>query len=105
MAIVPIKVQLRGQLGLVEHDYIESLLSNEPVQVPLFLLRIDASQIPHQCRQGDLGDIQVPTGCLSVLLGVALGVRSLWSTLLPVTELVVPIPLLLVLVSWGVVGV
>ena len=101
MTVVPVQVQLGGQFGLVEHDNVRSLLTDEPVQVPLLLLRIDASHIPHQCRQGDLGDVQVSTGCLSKLLGVTLGVRSLWSTLLPVTELVVPISLLLVIVPWG----
>ena len=94
MTVVAVQVQLGGQLGLVEHDDVRSLLSDEPVQVPLFLLRIDASHIPHQCLQGDLGDVQVPVCRRFVLLGVALGLRYLWSILLPLTELVVPIPFL-----------
>ena len=56
MAVEPIQVYLRGQLGLIEHDYVRSLLSDEPVQVPLLLLRVDTPHIPHQDGQWDLGD-------------------------------------------------
>ena len=94
MTEVPIQVQLGGELGLIEHDYIRSFLTDEPVQVPLLILRVDASHIPHQGCQWDLGDIEAPINHLSVLFVVALGLRSLWSALLPVTELVVPIPYL-----------
>ena len=31
VAVVPIQIQLRRQLGLVEHDYVRSLLADEPV--------------------------------------------------------------------------
>ena len=31
VAVVPIQVQLRRQLGLVEHDYVRPLLADEPV--------------------------------------------------------------------------
>ena len=44
MTEVSIQEQLGGQLGLVEHDDVRSLLTNEPVQVSLLLLRIDAFQ-------------------------------------------------------------
>ena len=56
MAVVPIKEQLRRQPGLVEHDDVRSLLSDEPVEVPLLLLRVEAPHIPHQDCQWDLGD-------------------------------------------------
>ena len=31
VAVVPVQEQLRCQLGLVEHDYVRSLLADEPV--------------------------------------------------------------------------
>ena len=31
VAVVPVQEQLRRQLGLIEHDYIRSLLADEPV--------------------------------------------------------------------------
>ena len=57
VAIVPIQVQLGGELGLIEHDDIRSLLSDEPVKVPLLLLSIDASHIPYQGCQLDIGNV------------------------------------------------
>ena len=56
VAVVPVQEQLRRQLGLVEHDYVRPLLADEPVQVPLLLLRVNTSHIPHQYSQWDLGD-------------------------------------------------
>ena len=56
VAVVPVQEQLRRQLGLIEHDYVRSLLANEPVQVPLLLLRVDTPHIPHQYCQWYLGD-------------------------------------------------
>ena len=67
MAVVPIQVQLLRQVGLVEHDYVWSLLADEPVQVPLLLLRVDTPHIPHQDCQWNLGDTQLTTGNMSVL--------------------------------------
>ena len=53
MAVIPVQVQLGGQLGLVEHDYIRPLLADEPVQIPLLLLRVEAPHDPHQdCQRG-----------------------------------------------------
>ena len=56
MAVVPVQEQLRRQLGLIEHDYIRSLLADEPVKVSLLLLRVDTPHIPHQYCQWYLGD-------------------------------------------------
>ena len=48
MAVIPVQVQLGGQLCLVEHDYIRALLADELVQVPPLLLRIDAPHVSHK---------------------------------------------------------
>ena len=48
MTDVPIQVQRGSELRLVEQHDIRSLLRDQPVQVLLFLCRIDASHIPHE---------------------------------------------------------
>ena len=95
MAVVPIQVQLRRQLGLVEHDNIRSLLPNEPVQVPLLLLRVEAPHIPHQDCQWDLGDAQVATMHLSMLNLLYMCLLALGDVLLPFILSGVCIPSLL----------
>ena len=67
VAVIPVQEQLRRQIGLIEHDYVRSLLADEPVQVPLLLLRVDTPHIPHQDCQWDLGDTQVATRHLLVM--------------------------------------
>ena len=48
MAGVPVQVQWRRQLGLVEHDDIRFPLADEPVKVALLLSRVDAAHIPKE---------------------------------------------------------
>ena len=84
MAMVPVQVQLRRQFGLIEHDYVRSLLADEPVQVPLLLLRVDTPHIPHQDCQWDLGDTHVATMYLSVLYLLYRCLLGLGGVLLPV---------------------
>ena len=59
MAIVAVQVQWRGQLGLVDHDKIRLLFVDQPAQVPLLPLRVDAPAIPHEHRQVHLGNAEV----------------------------------------------
>ena len=59
MAVVAVQVQWRGQLGLVDHDKIWLLLIDQPAQVPLLPLRVDAPAIPHEYRQVHLGYAEV----------------------------------------------
>ena len=84
MAVVPTQEQLRRQLGLVEHDDVRSLFPDEPVQVPLLLLRVEAPHVPHQDFQWDLGDIQVATRHLPVLYFMYTCLLSHRGVLLPV---------------------
>ena len=48
VAHVSVKLEWGGQLRLVEHHYVRSLLPNKPVQVLLLLHRVDPSHIPHE---------------------------------------------------------
>ena len=59
MAVVAVQVQWRGQLGLIQHDKIWLLLIDQPAQVPLLPLRVDAPAIPHEHRQVHLGYAEV----------------------------------------------
>ena len=59
MAVVAVQVQCRGQLGLVEHDKIWLLFLDQPAQIPLLLVRVDAPDIPHEYRQVLLGHAEV----------------------------------------------
>ena len=95
MAVVPIEEQLRRQPSLVEHDYVRSLLSDEPVQVSLLLLRVEAPHIPHQDCQWDLGDTQVTTRLLPVLYFLHMCLLPHRGVLLPVIMSGVCIPSLL----------
>ena len=45
---IPVEVQGGGELRLVEHHYVRSLLANQPVQILLLLRRVDPSHIPHE---------------------------------------------------------
>ena len=49
--VVAVQVQWGGQLGLVEHEKIWLLFLDQPAQVPLLLVRVDAPDIPHEYRQ------------------------------------------------------
>jgi len=57
--IVATQVQWRGQLSLIEHDYVGFLLRYQPVQVLLLFRRIQASDIPHQHRYRHFAHTQV----------------------------------------------
>ena len=59
VALVAVQVKWRGQLGLVKHDKIWLLFLDQPAQVPLLLLRVDAPDIPHEHRQVLLGHAEV----------------------------------------------
>ena len=78
MAVVPTQEQGGGQLGLVEHDYVGSLLGDEPVQVLLLLGRVDAAYIPHQDCQGHPGDVEVLPARLLVPLVNPMCLQPLW---------------------------
>ena len=59
MAMVAVQVQWRGQLGLVEHDKIWLQFLDQPAQVPLLLVLVDAPDNPHEYRQVHLGHAEV----------------------------------------------
>ena len=59
MTDVPIQVQRGSELRLVEQHDIRFLLGDQPVQVLLFLCRVDASHIPHEHCQRYFLDSQV----------------------------------------------
>ena len=59
VAVLAVQVQWGGQLGLVEHDKVWLLFLDQPAQVPLLLLRVDAPDIPHEYRQVHLGYVKV----------------------------------------------
>ena len=59
MTDVPIQVQRGSELRLVEQHNIRSLLTDQPVQILLFLGCVDASDIPHEQCQGYFLDSQV----------------------------------------------
>jgi hypothetical protein len=61
VTVVSFQVERCHQLSLVEHDYVWSLLADEPVQVLLLLRGVDASHIPHEDGQRDLLDVEVPS--------------------------------------------
>ena len=42
VVVVAVQGRWRGQLGLVEHDKIWLLFLDQPAQVPLLLVRVDA---------------------------------------------------------------
>ena len=50
VAVVAVLVQWRGQLGLVEQDKIWLLLVDQPVHVPLLLVRVESPDIPQEYR-------------------------------------------------------
>jgi hypothetical protein len=57
VACEPVQVQWGGQLGLVEHDHVGFLFSDQPVQVLLLLGCVDASNIPQEDLQGYFANV------------------------------------------------
>ena len=68
MAEVPVQVEHGGQFGLIEHHDVRPLLADEPVEVPLLLLPVDAAHVPHEHRQGHPRDVEISIGLWGVPL-------------------------------------
>ena len=105
VTVVASEEEGRGELGLVEHHYVWSLLGDESVQVLLLLERVDAAYIPHQDCQGHLGDVEVPSGWLLVPLVDPVCLWSLWVVPLSILESGSIDPCLVAWVSLGYLGV
>ena len=104
VAVVPTHEHGGGQLGLVDHHDVGSLLGDEPVHVLLLLGGVDASDIPHQHCEWDPLGVEVPPGRLLVPLVGPMGLLRLgvfhcpswpWRPLAPSYRLGFP---------WGVLG-
>ena len=77
MALLFVQAELGGQLGLVDHDDIWSLIAIEPAQETLFLLTIDASHLPYQDYKRYLCNVEVPSIQLPGLIAKILDLRSM----------------------------
>ena len=67
VAGVPVQVQRRCQLGLVEHDDIRLLLADEPVKVTLLLSRVDAAHFQRSTFRETLLMLRFPLADCAVV--------------------------------------